>query len=53
MGVAAVDALLENQRDIMIASVQRQMVSVPFSEALKDTNKLEKELIRVADILSV
>ena len=53
MGVAAVDALLENQRDIMIASVQRQMVSVPFSEALKGANKLEKELIRVADILSV
>jgi 6-phosphofructokinase 1 len=53
MGVSAVDALLENKRDIMIASVQRQMVSVPFSEALKGANKLEKELIRVADILSV
>ena len=53
MGVAAVDALINNERDIMIASVQRQMVSVPFTEALKGENKLDKELIRVADITSV
>jgi 6-phosphofructokinase 1 len=53
MGVAAVDALINNERDIMIASLQSKMVSVPFSEALKGENKLDKELIRVADIMSV
>jgi 6-phosphofructokinase 1 len=53
MGVAAVDALLNNERDIMIASVQSKMVSVVFSEALKGENKLDIELIRVADIMSV
>ncbi len=53
MGVAAVDALLNNERDIMIASVRRQMTTVPFSEALKGENKLDNELIRVADIMSV
>ena len=53
MGVAAVDALINNERDIMIATVRRQMTSVPFSEALKGENKLDKELIRVADIMSV
>jgi len=53
MGVAAVDALLNNERDIMIASVRRQMTTVPFDEALKGENELDKELIRVADIMSV
>jgi len=53
MGVAAVDALINNERDIMIASVRRQMVSVPFTDALKGERKLDKELIRVADITSV
>lgn len=53
MGVAAVDALLNNERDIMIASVQSKMVSVNFTEALKGENKLDIELIRVADIMSV
>jgi 6-phosphofructokinase 1 len=53
MGVAAVDALLDNKRDIMIASVRRQMVSIPFSEALKGESKIDNELIRVADITSV
>lgn len=53
MGVAAVDALINNERDIMIATVRRQMASVPFSEALKGENKLDNELIRVADIMSV
>ncbi|MFT4848085.1 MAG: 6-phosphofructokinase 1 [Sediminicola sp.] len=53
MGVAAVDALLNNERDIMIASVQSKMVSVNFTEALKGENKLDLELIRVADIMSV
>lgn len=53
MGVAAVDALMNNERDIMIASVRRQMVSIPFCDALKGENELDKELIRVADIMSV
>tara|TARA_B110000305_G_C19424295_1_gene632677 strand:+ start:304 stop:1290 length:987 start_codon:yes stop_codon:yes gene_type:complete len=53
MGVAAVDALLNNERDIMIASVQRHMTSVPFSAVLEGDNKIDKELIRVADIISV
>ena len=53
MGVAAVDALLNNERDIMIASVQRHMTHVPFSAVLEGDNKIDKELIRVADIISV
>ena len=53
MGVAAVDALLNNERDIMIASVQRHMTPVPFSAVLEGDNKIDKELIRVADIISV
>ncbi|RMA58840.1 6-phosphofructokinase [Ulvibacter antarcticus] len=53
MGVAAIDALLANERDVMIGIVHSKMVSVSFSEAIKGENKLDMELIRVADITSV
>jgi 6-phosphofructokinase 1 len=53
MGVAAVDALLRNEKDVMIGVVHNMMTSVPFSEALKGENKLDMELIRVADITSI
>ena len=53
MGVGAVDALLNHERNIMIGVVHNKITSVPFSEALKGENKLDLELIRVADITSI
>ncbi|PKP27136.1 MAG: 6-phosphofructokinase [Bacteroidetes bacterium HGW-Bacteroidetes-2] len=53
MGVAAVDALMEGSRDVMIGIVHNQMMQVPFEEAIKDKQKIDAELIRVADITSI
>lgn len=53
LGVGAVDALLNGERDIMIGVVHSKVVSVDFKESLKGANKIDKNLIRVADITSV
>lgn len=53
MGVAAVDALLDGKRDIMIGIQNNKMVQVPFEDAIKATQKIDLELLRVADITSI
>lgn len=53
MGVAAVDALLNGKRDVMIGTQNNTMVLVPFAEALKGKQKIDLELLRVADITSI
>ncbi len=53
LGVAAVDALLAEKRDVMIGVSNKKIVIVPFSEAIKGDNEIDLDLIRVADITSV
>ncbi|MAN59908.1 MAG: 6-phosphofructokinase [Flavobacteriaceae bacterium] len=53
LGVSAVDALLAGERNKMIGILHNKITSVPFSEALKGANKLDMELLRVADITSI
>jgi len=53
LGVGAVDALLNGERNIMIGIVHNKIVSVDFKESLKGANKIDEDLIRVADIISI
>lgn len=53
LGVGAIDALLRGEKDVMMAIIHNKVTSVPFTEALKGTNKIDEELIRVADIISI
>ena len=53
LGIGAVDALLENKKNIMVGIRHNKLICVPFLETLKTTNKLDLELIRVADITSI
>ncbi|MEM0517038.1 MULTISPECIES: 6-phosphofructokinase [Aequorivita] len=53
LGVGAVDALLRGETNVMIGIVHNSVVSVPFSEAIKGSNAIDEELIRVADIISI
>ncbi len=53
LGVGAIDALLDGQRGVMIGVSHNKIVSVPFEEAIKGENKIDQDLIRVADIISV
>ena len=53
MGVAAIDALLNGERNVMIGIRHNKVLSVPFSETSKGENEIDLELIRVADIMSI
>ena len=53
MGAAAIDALLEGQRNIMIGDDDEQMVYVPFSKAIKNDKPIDRTLLEVVHKLSV
>jgi 6-phosphofructokinase 1 len=54
LGVKAVDALIDNQKNVMIGIRHNKLICVPFIETLNKTSKeLDLELIRVADITSI
>ncbi len=53
LGVGAVDALLKGETNVMIGIVHNKVTSVPFSEAIKGSNEIDEDLIRVADIISI
>lgn len=53
LGVGAIDALLRGETNVMIGIVHNKVISIPFSEAIKGTNEIDEELIRVADIISI
>lgn len=53
MGVAAVDALLDEQRSIMIGVVNNEIVHVPFTKAIKDDKPINENLLGVLQILSI
>jgi len=52
LGVAAVEALLDNQRSIMVGFVNHDIVHVPFNKTIKFNRNLNRILLEVADILS-
>jgi len=53
MGVAAIDALLDEQRSIMIGIVNDVIVHIPFTKAIKDDKPVNENLLNVLQILSI
>ncbi len=53
LGVAAVDALLDNQRSIMVGYKNHEVVHVPFNKTIKGHRNVNEELLKVADILTI
>lgn len=53
MGVAAVDALLDEQRSVMIGIVNDEIVHVPFTKAIKDDKQVNPDSVGVLQILSI
>ncbi|MCD8313114.1 MAG: 6-phosphofructokinase [Bacteroidales bacterium] len=53
LGVAAIEALEEGQRNIMVGINDDMIVYVPFGRAIKMNKPIDKELINVLDILSI
>jgi len=53
MGVAAIEALLEGQRNVMIGIVNDALVYVPFSKAIKKNKSIDTDLVEALRILSI
>lgn len=53
LGVGAIEALKEDQRNVMIGIRNDKIVYVPFTEAIKKDKPLDKSLIKVLDELSI
>lgn len=53
MGVAAINALLEEQRSIMIGLKNDEIVYVPFSKAIKDDKDVQPDSVQALQILSI
>lgn len=52
LGVAAIEALLDNQRSIMVGFVNHDVVHVPLNKTIKFNRNLNKTLLDIADILT-
>ena len=53
MGVKAVETLLEGKSNLMVGIMESEIVLTPIEEAIKGTTKIDRELIRVSDIMTV
>lgn len=52
MGVKAVEALLEGKTSLMVGVRNNELILTPIEKAIKGHTKLDKELIRVSDIMT-
>ncbi len=53
MGVAAIEALIKGEKDVLIGMDKNRTVLFPLGEALKDKKDLNPELLKLTDILSI
>ena len=53
MGAAAIDALLEDQRNVMIGVANDEIVYVPFSKAIKKDKPINRDLLDTLRRLSI
>ena len=52
MGVKAVETLLEGKTNYMVGLLDDKMTLTPFDQAIKGQSKIDKELLRVSEIMS-
>lgn len=53
LGAAAIDAIMEGQRNVMVGIENDQVVYVPFTKAIKNDKPINKELVNVLRELSI
>lgn len=53
MGVAAIEALTEGQRNVMIGKQKGEYVYVPFVKAINHKNAINKDKVNIVRILSI
>ncbi|MGM5471270.1 6-phosphofructokinase [Flavobacteriaceae bacterium LMO-SS05] len=52
MGVKAVEGLIEGKSNFMVGLLNDKMALTPFDQAIKGQSKIDKELLRVSEIMS-
>lgn len=52
LGIAAVDALLDDQRSIMVGMLHRDIAHVPFNQTIKHHKTIDQKLLDIVDILN-
>jgi 6-phosphofructokinase 1 len=52
MGVKAVETLLEGKKGLMVGVQDNKLILTPISKAIKGHTKMDKELIRVSEIMT-
>ncbi len=53
MGVKAVELLIDGKSNLMVGIQNSQMVAVDLEKAIKEHHKMNKEILRIAEIMSV
>ena len=53
LGAAAIDAIMEDQRNVMIGIEHDEIVYVPFSKAIKNDKPIKRDLVNVLKELSI
>ena len=52
LGSGAVDALIEGKNNVMVGVVNKEIVYTPFAQAIKHHDKLNMDLLRLAELLA-
>jgi 6-phosphofructokinase 1 len=52
LGIAAVEALLDDQRSIMVGLIHKEIVHVPFNKTIKHNKAIDQGLLEIVDILN-
>ena len=53
LGYAAIEALLDNQKSVMVGLQNNEIVLIPFRKAVKLHKDVNRTLLEIADILSI
>lgn len=53
MGEAAINALIEGQRNVMVGIRHGHLILVPFAQAIRDDKPINRELLQTIKILSI
>ncbi len=52
LGVAAIDALMDDQKSIMVGIMNKEIVHIPFNKTIKHTKGLNPELLNLVRVLT-
>lgn len=52
LGIASIEALLDDQRSIMVGMINREIVHVPFNQTIKHHKTIDQKMLDVVDVLN-